>query len=166
MKEKLSNMLHNSILLELNVGKLYQLFHTLFPEHEAFWWKLSLEEENHAALIKSIKEHFEPVGKIPDNLLSSSLQKLQDSNATIASLIEKYTAIPPSAEEAFNTALKLELTAGEIHYQDFMGKDQNSVINKTFQKLNQDDKNHAARLRSHMKKHNIAIHEEAQHSNS
>lgn len=113
MEEKLSVMLHSSIMLELNVGKLYRLFHETFPEHKSFWWKLHLEEENHAALIRSIKEHFGPIGKIPDNLLSSSLQTLHDSNSAITSLIDEYTETAPSAEEAFNIALKLELTAGD-----------------------------------------------------
>ena len=122
MDEKLSSMLHCSILLEMNVGKLYQLFHELFlSEHEAFWWKLHIEEENHAALIRSIKEHFEPAGMIPDNFLSSSLQKLQNSNAVITSLIDKYTETAPSAEEAFNNALKLELISGRGPLPGFYG---------------------------------------------
>jgi len=160
MNDKLSSLLNSSILLELNVGRLYRLFHNTFPEHKKFWWQLHLEEENHASLIRAIKEHFEPIGKAPDDLLSSNLQKLQDSNATIISLIDRYTETAPSAEEAFNVALKLELTAGEIHYQDFMDKDQSSILNKIFQKLNQDDKNHVARLCAYMEHTNIAIDDE------
>jgi len=161
MNHMLSSILDESLQLELNVANLYRLFHQSSSEHASFWWKLHLEENNHAALVRSIKEHFEPAGKTPDSLLSSSLQKLQESNTAITSLIEKYTENTPTAEEAFNTALKLELTAGEVHYQDFMDKDQNSVLNKTFQKLNRDDKNHAARLCAYMKQHGIAIHEDA-----
>jgi len=157
MKDTLSKMLDESIFLELNVAKLYLLFHEIFPEHAMFWWRLHLEEKNHAALIRSIKELFKPAGKIPTNLLSSSLQKLQDSNATITSLRDQYSDIKPSTEEAFNIALKLELTAGEIHYQEFMDKDQNSMLDKIFQKLNQDDKHHAIRLCAHMRHHNITI---------
>ena len=56
--------------------------------------------------------------------------------------------------------LSLSLSAGEVHYQDFMDKDQNSVLNKTFQKLNQDDKNHAARLCSYMRRHGIEINDD------
>jgi len=160
MTDKLSSLLDYSIMLELNIGRLYRLFHQIFPAHKTFWWQLHLEEENHAALIRSIKEHFEPVGKAPDGLLSSNLQKLQDSNATIISLIDQCTETAPSAEEAFNIALKIELTAGEIHYQGFMDKDQSSVLNKTFQRLNQNDKNHAARLCAHMEHANIAINDE------
>jgi len=160
MSNMLHKMLDESILLELNVAKLYRLFNELFPEHAVFWWKIHLEEKNHAALIRSIKEHFEPVGKVPTDLLSSSIEKLQDSNATITSLINRYVDVTPSVKEAFNAALKLELTAGEIHYQNFMNKNQGSVLNRIFQKLNNEDKNHAARLCAYMREHAIAIDED------
>jgi len=160
MKETLHEMLNESILVELNVGKLYRLFYELYPEHAAFWWKIHLEEVNHAALVRSIKEHFEPAGKIPTGLISSSIEKLQASNIVIVTLIKQYSDTAPSVEEAFNMALNLELTVGEFHYQRFMDQDQNSVLDKTFQKLNKDDKNHAARLCSHMRHHDIAINDD------
>ncbi len=156
----LHKMLDESILLELNVAKLYHLFYELFSEHAVFWWEIHVEEKNHAALIRSIKEHFEPAGKVPTDLLSSSIEKLQDSNATITALIDQYKDVTPSVEDAFNTALKLELTAGEIHYQNFMDNNQSSALNRIFQRLNNEDKNHAVRLCSYMKHHFIVVNDD------
>jgi hypothetical protein len=69
---------------------LYFLFHTLLPDDADFWWKLVLEEKNHAALIKSGKEYFEPKGKFPHNLLAKSLEDLEDINSRLNYLIKKY----------------------------------------------------------------------------
>ena len=57
----------------------------------------------------------------------------------------------PSREIAFSLALKTEMSAGEIHFQSAMKKDTDSKALKLFQKLNQDDKDHAKRIRAYMK---------------
>jgi hypothetical protein len=49
------------------------------------------------------------------------------------------------------------MSAGEIHFQNTMTKSADSKVLEMFQKLNQDDKDHAKRIRAYMKENQIAI---------
>ena len=84
------------------------------------------------------------------------MDDLKKTNRELLSLLEKYSDHPPSREIAFNLALKTEMSAGEIHFQSAMTKDTDSKILELFQKLNQDDKDHAKRIRAYMKEKGIA----------
>ena len=155
MNEELSQHIKESTQLELNVGELYLVFHRVSPDDADFWWRLYIEEKNHAALIRSIEEGFLPLGILPDELLSSSLGKIREANTAIVTLIARFKTASPSREEAFSIAHNLEESAGEIHFQTFMKKETESRIDGVFQRLNREDKDHAARIRSYMEKHGI-----------
>jgi hypothetical protein len=155
MNEEHSMIIDESIELELNVAELYMIFHAAFPEDADFWWKLLLEEKNHAALIRSIKEIFLPAGKFPDEIFSTSLEKLKKSNTELRGLIKKCRHITPSREDAFNVALEIEQSAIEIHFQKFIDKKGKSKIEEIFEHLNRDDKDHAKRIHSYMDAHGI-----------
>jgi len=144
-----------ALQLEYNVSNLYMIFHGTYPEDADFWWELVIEENNHAALIKSGRDYFIPEGVFPYEMFPSMCD-LQGANKLILSLIAKYKNAPPAREQAFNTALKLELSAGEIHFQRTMSKSTDSKVLALFQKLNQDDKDHAKRIRAYMKQKGIA----------
>ena len=157
MHKDIISLIDESINLELNVSDLYLLFHNIFPDDEEFWWKLVLEEKNHAALIQSGKDHFEPLKKFPLKLLHHNLEELKATNNTLLSLIRNFEETPPSREEAFNIALKIENSACELHFQNFMDGESNSTIEDIFQELNRDDKEHALRIRSYMEAHGISV---------
>jgi hypothetical protein len=74
--------------------------------------------------------------------------------------LKQFKNIPPSRELAFNTALEIEASAGELHFQHFMDKETNSKIDELFQFLNRGDKDHAKRIRSYMKNNNISVESE------
>ncbi|MCP4349005.1 MAG: hypothetical protein GY795_26290 [Desulfobacterales bacterium] len=160
MNKDFVTLVDESIKLELHVANLYSLFEKLFPEDAAFWWKLAFEEKNHAALIRSGKEHFEPFGKFPHDLLTPVLQELKDTNSRLETLIKKYEETSPPREEAFNVALMIENSAGELHFQEFINKEDNSAIHKIFTRLNADDKDHAKRISFYMEKHGIRLQSE------
>jgi len=155
MNEEVSELIKESIQLELNVAELYLVFHHAFPDDADFWWRLFIEEKNHAALIRSVEEGFMPAGILPEELLSSSLDKIREANTAIVALIARFKTAPPSREDAFSIAHKLEESAGEIHFQSFMTKETESRIDEIFQRLNRGDKDHARRIRSYMEKHGI-----------
>jgi hypothetical protein len=159
MDTKLALVVDASIQLELNVADLYAVFHETFNQHAAFWWKLRIEERNHAALIRTAKDQFEPVGKFPAELISSKLQELTECNNMLADLIVKYQSNPPSEPEAFSVAYALEQSAGEMHYQHFMEQDtdSSSKLTRIFQQLNEHDKDHATRVRAYMEQHDIPL---------
>ncbi len=155
MNERVSGLLEESIRLELNAAALYEAFYRAFPDDSEFWWRLVIEEKNHAALIRSIGEAFMPVGILPNGLLSPSLDKIREANTAVIALIARCKTASPSREDAFSMALNLEQSAGEIHFDAYMKTEAPSKIDEIFQGLNRDDKDHAQRIRSYRGKHGI-----------
>jgi len=153
------SLFDESIQLELNVAELYRIFYDAYPEDSDFWWQLILEENNHAALIKAGRDKFFPKGLFPEEVMAPSLGSVQEINAELSAMLKKYQAIPPSREDAFNIAIYIEESAGEKHFQEFMSKSSGSDIDKLFQKLNSNNKDHAERLYSYMKSHDIVLQE-------
>jgi len=160
MNNDITALAEESINLELNVSEIYSLFHSCFADDANLWWKLVLEEKDHAALIRGGIEEFEPIGEFPHEILSNSLQDLKETNKKLRSLLKQFKNIPPSRELAFNTALEIEASAGELHFQNFMNKETNSKIDELFQFLNREDKDHAKRIRSYMKDNDISVESE------
>ncbi len=160
MDESLSELLDLSIAHEINISRLYTLFHELFEEDEDFWWQLSIEERSHAALLRNEKKLNRPSsGALPENLLSSDLEALTSSNTRIESLIEEYTANPPTRGEALQAAHDLEQSVGEIHYQEFMTRKSCSLSDELFKQLNMEDKDHADRIQSYMQANGFSLQE-------
>ena len=157
MNSDITPLIEESIKIELNVSDIYLIFHTLFPDDADFWWELVLEEQNHAALLRSGKDYFEPVHQFPHNLLDENLREIKAANNKLFTLHEKFKKNPPSRKEAFNAALNIEISAGELHFQKFMDKTSSSRIEEIFRILNKDDKEHAARISDYMKQHGISI---------
>ena len=150
MYESLPQLLEESIKLELNVAELYEILSSAFLEDADFWKKLSLEEENHAVLIKLVREELLSSDEFPSEILSSSLENLIEANNRLISLLKEYKDNPPSREKAFNVALSIEESAGEIHYQYATKMTSDLEYIKTFQRLNKDDKDHSERIRKYM----------------
>jgi hypothetical protein len=82
---------------------------------------------------------------------------LVDANSEISSLIKKSKVNPPSRTEAFNIALNIENSVGEIHFERFMNQETELKIVNIFQQLNRDDKDHANRISSYMNRNNIPL---------
>ncbi len=150
MPEKLQNHLDESIQLELNLAKLYTVLNDSFAEDEEFWWELAMEEQGHASLLQQEKKQPQQKEFFPENLLAKDLQSLIDTNIKITGLIAAYTATTPSRAEAFQTAYTLEMAAGESHFQQFLDSPTNSYSATIFKQLNQEDRDHAARIMQYM----------------
>ena len=151
MSHELTQLKDEAIRLELNVGKLYLLFRGAFDEDADFWRQLAIEENNHAQLIDSCVDLFMQAGLFPTEILPASLESLQNANSKLTALLDQFEVKPPSREQAFNMALQTECSAGEIHFQKLMEETADSRIIELFQKLNQDDKDHAQRIRVYMR---------------
>jgi hypothetical protein len=155
MPNDLIALIDESIRLELNVSDLYFLFHKLFSEDAAFWWRLVQEEKNHAALLRSGKEYFEPLDRFPVNLLHTNIGDLKNANQGIRAAIDRFGTAFPSRAEALAFALSIENNAGEIHFQHFMEGTSDSPVDRIFRQLNHDDQQHAARIAAYMKQHSL-----------
>ncbi|WP_076791731.1 rubrerythrin family protein [Chlorobium sp. KB01] len=155
MPATLLQHLDESIKLELSLAKLYTLLHDQLSEDEDFWWQLAMEERGHASLLQQEKKQPQPMEFFPDNLLSKDLQSLIDTNEKISALIAAYSAVPPSRKAAFQAALDIELAAGESHFQHFLDSPTHSYSSNIFKQLNQEDRDHAERIRDYMKTNRI-----------
>jgi hypothetical protein len=155
------DIVKESIALELNVSEIYLLFHHLFPGDEEFWMRLVIEERNHAELLRFGLNYYEPKGRFPEELLCSKLSLLQAVNKDLSRMIENYQSSPPSRIVAFNTALYLERSAGELHYQEFMTREAATVSEEVFMELNSADMDHEKRIRSYMEQNSIPVRSDA-----
>jgi len=145
----ITNLLELSIELELGVGALYELFAELYQEDRAFWSQLHVEEKSHATLLRAALDSFTKRGILPDNLLTTSLGDLQNTSKKVATLIDQCKATPPSRREAFHLAINLENESGEQHYNHFMAKKPESMLEEVFQQLNRQDKDHKERIETY-----------------
>ncbi|MFC1489666.1 rubrerythrin family protein [Candidatus Latescibacterota bacterium] len=156
-EQLLEKIMDESILLELKISELYKVFNQAFPEDAYFWWQLSGEEEEHAALIRdTVKINIETFDVLA-GMFSPTLKKLKDANEKITGLIKEFSEQPPARESALNLALEIEHTSGEIHFQKFMTKKTDDLIIQLYQKLNKSDSNHFLRIKEYMTEHNIPI---------
>jgi len=155
MNEVIKLFLKESIALELNIGDLYQLFSAKFSQDFNFWWKLSIEEMNHAALIKSINDQFLSENIMPSDSIENKAHELSEMNLFIKQRIEEFRGGSPARADAFRLACEIENSIGESHFELFMTSQPNSTVMKIMQKLNGDDINHGKRLAKYMKDHDI-----------
>jgi ferritin len=150
MNKKLSQLIDESIKLELNVAKIYMFFCDTFPEDSDFWRRLGLEEDDHADIIKLGRDASGLCNPFPSELLASSVQMLYKTNSKLILMLNEYNKKPPPREMAFNTALNIEKSAGELHFQLAIETSPTSGIMEVLQALNNGRKDHANRILAYM----------------
>lgn len=158
MSDDLRQLIEEATRLELNVAKVYLGFHRRFAEDADFWWKIAIEEENHAALLLSGELYFMDAGMFPVELVCTSLATLIDLNNELECMLVHESDEPLSRAAAFNLAITLEESAGEIHFQHAMHETEHpSKAIKLFQSLNEADVDHADRIRNYMRQNGIGV---------
>ena len=157
MDKELSRILDESIQLELNVADLYLSFCHAFAEDKDFWSHLAEEEGNHAALLRSGKLESDE-GHFPAKILTTNLDALIKVNKEIKELLKEHKQKPPSSRaSAFEIAIKVEESTGEIDFSCFMRQQADSSAAKLFHRVNSEDRDHARRIRNYMREKNIGI---------
>ncbi len=151
MKTTLAKIIDESIRLEMNVASLYEIYSSLYPEDSGLWDQLSREEVKHATIIKAGKDVLLSSGEFPGEILSPSLQVLHDLNVELGYLLKKFKTDVPTRKYALDIALNIENASGEVHFQRTMEYPSNSAYVSLFQKLCDDDKDHAKRIIDYMK---------------
>jgi len=157
MKFDLSELVVESVKLELNVSELYLVFHAAFPKDNEFWWKLAIEEKNHASLLKNLESFSTQLSEIPFHMDQVSISDLKKANSNIEKLVQEFKDSPPNREKAFNLAYELELSAGESHFQEYASDESGSPIAKIFKHLNQSDVDHAKRIKDYAETHGMQV---------
>jgi CheY-like chemotaxis protein len=151
MQYALEQFIDEAIQLELNAAEIYYIFVAAIPEDANFWATLAWEEKNHASVLRTGKEVLIPMDKFPPEILPNVIQTIADTNRWLNSLKEKFVENKPDRETAFATAIKIESSAGEQHFQRVMENPSDSKIVKILQELCEDDLNHLSRVREYMK---------------
>ncbi|MBN1412051.1 MAG: hypothetical protein JW969_14500 [Spirochaetales bacterium] len=154
-EDRILNLLDEAIRLEMSVSDLYFLYSEIFAEDKKFWWQLCIEEKNHASLLRSVMETRDTLFStniFPEQMIYDNLDAMKTAIKEIKEKIKQFGNTPPSRDGAFQYALKLEQSAGELHYQKFMTKKSDSRIVAIFQKLNDGDIDHAQRIHAQWKK--------------
>ena len=157
MDKELSRILDETIQLELNVADLYLSFSHGFSEDKDFWLQLAVEEKNHAALLRSGKLESLNKGLFPAKVLTTNLDALIKVNKEIKALVKEHTQKPPSRGSAFEIAIKVEESTGEIDFSCFMEQAAHSPALELFSRVNSEDRDHALRLRNYMREKGIGI---------
>ncbi len=150
MNKKLSQLIDESIKLELNVAKIYMFFCDTFPEDSDFWRRLGLEEDDHADIFKLGRAASCFPHQFPSELLASSLQMLYETNSKLILMLNEYNKKPPPREMAFNTVLNIEKSVGELHFQLAIETSPTSGIMEVLQVLNNASKDHTNRILAYM----------------
>lgn len=149
MKEEFNRLIDKAIELELNVAELYIQFHRLFPSDASFWWQLAIEEKNHAALLRTLKEMNQVHLEIPTEFYPESAEALDNSSRKISIAREEFEK-NPDRSLALRTAYEIENSAGEFHYDSLAKSESSSQLARIFRKLNGSDLDHARRIRKYM----------------
>ena len=156
MGDHFGKLLEEAIKLELYVSDLYMVFYRKFPEDSDFWWKLAIEEQNHAALLKTVRKMNNARLNVPEGIVPPAIEMLVQSNEKLIAAIEDFEH-HPDRNRAFRFAFMVEHSAGELHYEEFMKYSNESRLTAVFRKLNGDDIDHAARIRKYMTEHHIPV---------
>ncbi len=158
MDKELSRILDESIQMELNVADLYLSFCHAFAEDKDFWSHLAEEEGNHAALLRSGKLESLDEGHFPAKILTTNLDALIKANKEIKELVKEHKQKPPSSRaSAFEIAIKVEESTGEIDFSCFMEQQADSPALRLFRRVNGEDRDHARRIRNYMREKGIGI---------
>ncbi len=157
MDKELSRILDKTIQLELNVADLYLSFSRAFSEDKDFWLRLAVEEKNHAALLRTGKLESAEKRRFPAKALTTNFDALIKANKNIKALVKKHKQKPPSRASAFEIAIKVEESTGEIDFSCFLAQETGSIALKLFGRVNSEDRDHARRLRNYMREKGIGI---------
>jgi len=151
MPNKREELILEAIRAEINMAVLYAWYAKTFPEDRDFWETISEEEKKHASLIKLAQDVLSEE-QLSQLFVYDNLDKLKQVNEIIENLIDKYHKDPPEKSEAYNNAAKLESSSFESFYQLKMTDTPQSDDMKVFQKLNEDSKDHAKRIKELLEK--------------
>ena len=151
MTYALEQFIDEAIQLELNVADIYSIFSKAIPEDANFWATLAWEEKNHAAVLKTGKDVLIPADQFPGNILPDVIQVLIDTNRWLNSLKKQFMECKPDRKKAFSTAIMIESSAGEQHFQSVMNSSSDSSVIKILQELCEDDIHHLKKIQEYMR---------------
>ena len=138
------------ISLELAIAEMYTLFAEHTKDDRDFWKKLSLEEENHAELLKTGKLITE-LGKFPKGMIPESVTEMDAALDHVSNAKVSFSQ-QPDRFYAFEIAYTIENSIGEAHLQHYLNLKADEQTKELFKKLNKADIDHANRIKQYWDK--------------
>lgn len=146
MSPETEHLLRQSHRLERNMASLYLLLCERFPEDRSFWWRLCLEEQNHAAIFNSVMTGQIPKRFFPQEILVDDIHLLETLNAEIEALLATPSPTLDTRESACLCAASFEERAGERRFQQALDEENLSSGMRMIATLNREDRDHARRI--------------------
>jgi len=146
--EKRSELFFDELIkLEQNAQKLYLLFSEKLNKFSNFWYKLSIEEANHASMIETSKLFYEnniTDGKYIDYDIIDGVIK---TNKLFIDLTDNFLN-DQTIDNAINIGLLVESSVGEQHYEKILTDiNDNDKFLCLFKRLNKGDIDHYNRIK-------------------
>lgn len=144
-------MLEKFTEYELKVSELYMLYSRIFQEDSGFWSQMSMEEQDHAALIRSSIVYVQ-IGKFPRQMTYDCMEDIEEMLGRIDARINQYTLATPGVCEAYRFALQVERSPCEKGFRVAMLTDTDDRVMKIMQAIGNMDTLHYARVETLVEK--------------
>lgn len=146
--ENNSEVFNLLIDFESAISEIYMEFSRMFPNDKEFWWRIAMEEKNHAAIIQSGRDVFNSMGLFPVELTSLSVGYLKEALEEKKTLLSRVKEQPQNLtrKKAVAIAIKIEERDIENIFQELMKIHPELKSIKVFQTLNKETCDHAVRL--------------------
>lgn len=134
-----------AVAVERRIAELYREFSTKVQVHRDFWWELSLEEENHASILRSLLvappllRGSERIVE-PDCKRSGGLERLDELLRDVATR----STLKPA--DALRMGINCEDLSIEKTFQSFVTETSRTKAQEILQRLNGEDLHHARRM--------------------
>ena len=113
------------------------------------------EEKNHAALIRSVESSQEMSTAFLANFPQDILEENIRTREWATDVFIRISRNRPDRKTAFRTAIEIETSVEEMHYQNIMSKKVDSWFIRMFQELNELDRDHLKRVHRYAKEHKV-----------
>jgi hypothetical protein len=140
-----------AVAVELSMGRLYRRLAGNFPEHADVWWRISMEEMNHASLLRAAKDLI-PFGVNAQDFPLGAERDLRDLQQKIETADSEIEAGELDQPGAYERALALEYAVGEQGLQPQAYLDQSNPLGRILRRLHSETDDHSAIIRGLLEK--------------
>jgi rubrerythrin len=154
MPEEMSKSLGVCIAVEAMTAEIYHAFSRLFPQVKDFWYDLALSEENHTNILL-LAAGLHRAGTQTEDIAPRSLYQVQETFTLVSDSKKRVGTNNLSIKEAFEMALQIENSTGEIYFQQVITQQTDSEVILGLRELLVDEQLHNIKIQSFMKTHGL-----------
>jgi hypothetical protein len=148
----MSESLRICISIEAMTAEIYHSLSGLFPQVRDFWYDLALSEENHTNILL-VAAGLHRAGILTEYIVPPSLPRIHETFTLVSNSKKKVEADNFSLKDAFEMALEIENSTGEIYFQEVITRQTDSKVILELRKLLIDEQLHNVKIMSFMKTH-------------